>query len=265
MSKILSLAIIGGAALTAVLGVPTLAKASPLPPMDSAIWGFGSGVFVGSVGTDFAGATTFTDRIVTTALGSAEVQSAATPVPTITASVSGVNFNTGALALGNLFYYARVIGPGGIVPVNLNVDANAALFSMAPNALFGSFSRDQLDVNGISLIDKVSDQGANTGAFSVSATISVFANQEFQVHMIARALTQDSSVSASAFIDPLFSLDPSLVALGYSIQTSPGIGNSIGNATPLPAAAPLFAAGLGVIGLLARRRKRMTTTVIAVA
>ena len=30
----------------------------------------------------------------------------------------------------------------------------------------------------------------------------------------------------------------------------------VNNATPLPAALPLFAGGLGVMGLLARRRKR---------
>ena len=39
--------------------------------------------------------------------------------------------------------------------------------------------------------------------------------------------------------------------------------SSVQAATPLPAALPLFAGGLGVIGLLARRRKRKTTTLAA--
>ena len=39
--------------------------------------------------------------------------------------------------------------------------------------------------------------------------------------------------------------------------------SSVQVATPLPAALPLFAGGLGVIGLLARRRKRKTTTLAA--
>ena len=41
--------------------------------------------------------------------------------------------------------------------------------------------------------------------------------------------------------------------------------NSTGGETPLPAALPLFAGGLGVIGLLARRRKRRTATALATA
>jgi hypothetical protein len=36
-------------------------------------------------------------------------------------------------------------------------------------------------------------------------------------------------------------------------------------ATPLPAALPLFAGGLGVIGLLARRKKRKAPAAVAAA
>jgi hypothetical protein len=76
--------------------------------------------------------------------------------------------------------------------------------------------------------------------------------------MIAEAVTEDALVSANSFLDPYFFLDPSLVALGYSIITSPGIGNSLvsDSATPLPAALPLFASGFGVIGPMMWRRKR---------
>ena len=35
-----------------------------------------------------------------------------------------------------------------------------------------------------------------------------------------------------------------------------------GNATPLPATLPLFATGLGALGLLARRKKRKNTTTV---
>jgi hypothetical protein len=47
------------------------------------------------------------------------------------------------------------------------------------------------------------------------------------------------------------------------VWSGPGI-TAIG-ATPLPAAFPLFAGGLGVMGLLARRRKRKNSTAIAAA
>jgi MYXO-CTERM domain-containing protein len=162
-----------------------------------------------------------------------------------------------------LYYFAEVVGPGGLVPVNVNVIANGSLSSMGKNTLFGSFSRDQLNVNNNIIVDQISDMGSNTGAFSTSVTMSLVANQEFLVEMIARAFTQDSSVSATAFLDPLFSLDPSLVNLGYSILTSPGIDNSPVSATPVPAPLPFFAAGLGLMGLLGRRRKRKVSADIA--
>jgi hypothetical protein len=47
------------------------------------------------------------------------------------------------------------------------------------------------------------------------------------------------------------------------VWTGPGITSA--TATPLPAALPLFAGGLGVMGLLARRRKRKNTAAIAAA
>jgi hypothetical protein len=56
---------------------------------------------------------------------------------------------------------------------------------------------------------------------------------------------------ATAFVDPYFTVPD-----GYSILTSPGIGNSLAAVTPIPAALPLFATGLGVLGLLSRRRKK---------
>jgi hypothetical protein len=51
--------------------------------------------------------------------------------------------------------------------------------------------------------------------------------------------------------DPSTSFATSGVILGFSVKG----GGSL-SATPLPAALPLFAAGLGLVGLLAKRRKR---------
>jgi hypothetical protein len=54
-------------------------------------------------------------------------------------------------------------------------------------------------------------------------------------------------------IDPTFVIDP-VYASDFELIFSPGIGNTA--ATPLPAALPLFAGGLGAMCLLGWRRKR---------
>ena len=66
-----------------------------------------------------------------------------------------------------------------------------------------------------------------------------------------------------AIVDPHIFIDPSFaLASLYSVVLSDGVGNEVPPqfgepiATPLPAALPLFATGLGVWGLLGWRRKR---------
>ena len=68
--------------------------------------------------------------------------------------------------------------------------------------------------------------------FTTSATVSsLFYNVDYLVEMNVFALAHPSG-TATAFLDPYLFLDPSLVALGYSIITSPGIGNSLASAVP---------------------------------
>ena len=49
----------------------------------------------------------------------------------------------------------------------------------------------------------------------------------------------------------------------HSVDSIEGRGEITVGATPLPAALPLFAGGLGLVGLLARRRKRQGATAVA--
>ena len=66
--------------------------------------------------------------------------------------------------------------------------------------------------------------------------------------------------TASGSIDPYFYIDPTFPDESlYSILTSDGVGNSA-PITPAPAALPLFAGGLGALGLLGWRRKRKART-----
>lgn len=260
MLKLLNVALVLAASMTGVLGM-TQVKADTL---SGAQWGFGSVVAVNPDSTDFFRATTFGVRSVSGPGGFAQVQSAATPVPAITSTATSTASGFSSAAQGNLFYSVEVAGPGGFVPINLNITAYGSLLSMA-GPPFGSFSQARLYVNGETILDVNSDQGNNNGAFTVSMTIPVLANNRISVQMIAYALTQAASVSATTFLDPYFFLDPSLVSAGYSILTSAGIGNSLASAIPLPAAFPLLTTGLGMMSLLGWRRKRKNAAALAAA
>ena len=67
--------------------------------------------------------------------------------------------------------------------------------------------------------------------------------------------------TASASGDPFIFIDPSVS--GYSIELSDGVANGLLSSTPLPAALPLFATGLGAMGLLGWRRKRKAAAIAA--
>ena len=135
----------------------------------------------------------------------------------------------------------------------MNVIASGSLLSN-----IGATSSDFLRVAGATIVNTTSIDGNNNGAFTTSATVSsLFANADYLIEMNVFALAH-SSGTATTFFDPYFFLDQNFVDLGYSITVSPGIGNSLelASATPLPAALPLFATGLGSLGLLGWRRKR---------
>jgi hypothetical protein len=254
MSKFLSVAFFAGASAIAAFA-PSQAEATSLP-----IW-VGSFVTInGPAGFDQAtfpsGPATFGTQSVSSADGSASVQSTPTPVPGITSIATAGVTATAAEANADLNYFFQIFAPGGlVVPTSVNIIASASLFSSA-----GATSSDVLTVNGTKVVNATSIDGNNNGAFTTTATISsVFTNTptDFLIEMSVFAFAHPSG-TATTFLDPFLFLDQSLVDLGYSIIVSPGIGNSldVASATPLPAALPLFATGLGSLGLLGWRRKK---------
>jgi hypothetical protein len=73
----------------------------------------------------------------------------------------------------------------------------------------------------------------------------------------------DEQTSGAGLQQPTFSTDGSygqngILAADFSVASG-------GSATPLPAALPLFGAGLGLFGLLARRKKRKVSAAVAAA
>ena len=108
-----------------------------------------------------------------------------------------------------------------------------------------------------------------SGGFIENGAYSLFTNNVYVVDLqdmfdVAIANGGDIMPSApggtatfSGSIDPTFLIAPGVTnANAYSIIFSDGISNGSVSTTPLPAALPLFATGLGALGLLGWRRKR---------
>jgi hypothetical protein len=254
MSKFLSVALLAGASAIAAF-VPSQAEATSLA--------FFSGSFVtvnGPAGFNTESISTFGNQSVSDSDGLASVQSTPTPLPAITSTATANAAATASEATATLYYYFDISGPGVISGASVNVIANGSLSSD-----IGATSTDFLRVAGATIVNATSVGGNNNGAFTTSATVSsLFTNVDYLVEMTVFAFANPSG-TATTFLDPYFFLDQNLVDLGYSIVTSPGIGNSLASATPLPAALPLFVTGLGVMGWLVKRRKRKNAAALAVA
>ena len=110
MSKLLSVALLAGASAI-VAFVPSQAEATPV-----AIW---TGSFAsisgpsGSFEANFSGTSTFGTQSVSTADGSASVQSTPTPLPAITSTATANATAFGAEANATLNYYFDISGPAG--------------------------------------------------------------------------------------------------------------------------------------------------------
>jgi len=64
----------------------------------------------------------------------------------------------------------------------------------------------------------------------------------------------------SAFIDPMFT-----APAGYSIELSPGVGNSLASATPLPSTWLMLLGGLVGLGFIAHCGSKNGSTAFATA
>jgi hypothetical protein len=88
--------------------------------------------------------------------------------------------------------------------------------------------------------------------------VTMYMDTAYTVTMMVQE-SSEAGNGASSEIDPTFSVS-SATSAEYpgEFLFSPGL-----VATPLPAALPLFASGLGVIGMIAKRRKRKNAAAIA--
>ncbi len=130
------------------------------------------------------------------------------------------------------------------------------------------------------LVDVEASVSYGAGDTGGKKTASINLNQEFdftnkslyQITMSIEACAQiiydtkipilnDGNLSAEAFLDPYFEIDPAYAKLGYTLSFSDGINNSLVSAVPLPASSPMFGAALlalGAFGYGVRRKKAVT-------
>ena len=182
------------------------------------------------------------------------------PDPSLSASANGYYDQYGEPQTGTGFatmnYYYTITGPGApgsLVDVTItgNISgswsgdgsAEARIFYGTTGELEGSVSGPQMP------------PAPSSFSIPLNASYDVDLGTVYEISLFVDVNAvffgaETGSVSASASADPIIT-----VPNGYSIEFSPNL-NLAETATPLPAALPLFATGLGALGLLGWRRKR---------
>jgi hypothetical protein len=210
----------------------------------------------------------YTDQYGTTSVTASETfSSTSSPILSATATAATSNANANAEASLNFTYYIEFTGPSGVVPVTVNTNgtttvggANAGLV-----ILLGLTSVYDADVGGGTTYvydgGYLVKPGTLGTSFTRSDTVDFTEGVIYRVGLTLSVYSDSTTPTATASVDPYFQY-PS----NYSLFTSSGVGNSpfsSSSTTPLPAALPLFASGLGALGLLGWRRKRKNAALAA--
>lgn len=171
----------------------------------------------------------------------------------IKAEGSGAGPSSGGVAASHI----ALIDPSGVTRVYDEV----ARFADGEH-----LNRSWIDATGVEHVS----QDANYGftSFQENGVYAIQANTIYTVDMAVSAGATTSAgydvfaaaASGHAFADPYLSIDPSTPNAGaYTLSISPGIGNSLPVAAPVPEPETyaIIMAGLGVIGFTARRRRNL--------
>jgi len=179
----------------------------------------------------------------------------------VTGNMSGTGSNLVTLeGTAALTYYVMLAGPGspGDYLININLIASGTASCTGNCGVNAMLTIPQFGLT------------ENSASWSVNNTYSVPSNAQFAVTIQAvGTASYDPPThllsSFSALVDPIFAIDPNdNYGSLFTLQFSEGIFNGIApQATPLPATLPLFASGLGALGLLGWRRKRKASAAIA--
>lgn len=189
-------------------------------------------------------------------LGAANAQLSAEPFPWLSASAGPA-----AKAISELDYFVEIAGPTPNVLVDVSgLAKGAAVYTGSPAEHYAQ-ATSWLMVDGRNIV--LEEVGADgNAAYNIQFNQSVLlpTGSPIEVFMDANAYSDTALASASAYLDPYFSIDPSNADAGaYSILTSPGIGNSPSAGvpgTPEPSTWAMMMLGFAGLGFAGLRRHR---------
>jgi hypothetical protein len=181
--------------------------------------------------------------------------------PSFSAHGSGdVGSGLEGIATLGFTYYMEVSGPAGNVPIVVSASGSADGAHGLSQFFFDNDVVLYVKTFGGVTTDCVNSicTSSNSNSFNVSQTLNVASNTVYQIEMdVGGSVFGSGTQFSDGSIDPYFEFAPGFDPSGYSFIFSDGVGNGpAASATPLPAALPLFATGLGAMGLLGWRRKR---------
>ena len=266
-------------ATVVLFGLSLEAKATSITPSDlSAASSIGNTSVDHNTGTT-SGSTSFSNSTAST---SGIISSLPSPNMTATAQESGASTARVVLLMHYFFEFQGSIteelpsqpiffASGGITgsptvfsTVNAGMSRSLAAALAGEGAPIG-YSLGDICVQGLA--------GCATGSSftqttqpSVAAGLGMVWTNVIYVIAMNVDITASQGETITAFLDPMITFDQSLDN-GITLLLSPDVGNDPLTipTTPLPAALPLFAAGLGALGLLTRRRKRALVAACALA
>jgi hypothetical protein len=208
----------------------------------------------------------------TPAYASTTYSMTAAPLPGLT-DLTTVDGSAGSS--GVIGYQFSIVGPAGEVPIAITFNGSEGISGYFPfystevsvQAAVGtvigtgpSFSDSYLveylgyGEYGVHTLNGVSTS-ITDDSFDATDSVELTANAVYGVGL-QMYIEVNGNGSASAYVDPLIQIAPGFAnASEYSIELSPGIGNSAVAAVPSPSTYMLMLVGLGALCIVPRRRK----------
>jgi len=178
----------------------------------------------------------------------ASTENTYSPTPSLSVDASVTGRGSSALAQSSVAYWVTFDGPDN---ANLQVTLNSSgSVDYTGTATAYSILHFRERGSGVDILRKEASRSSGLMSFSGPDSFSVNTSLIYQIVLEISALVNDGG-TASAMIDPTF-----VLPTGYRVVTS----SFAVATTPIPAALPLFAAGLGGLGFVGWRRK--TTSAI---